>query len=382
MTVPMQTLEATRVNKVMQALQDAREVPQNLRFSQRIPDVPATDAEIIGSYTGRVHIADLIADDQQAVTYSSGKMEFVTYAIPNLKSGVNINQAMLNHLETINANGGIDGDDGIFRNYERRTLDGLLLSVRQRKEALFVGMAIDGFSYDRLGIKMSNVSWGMPSDLKVTVATGWDTAASATPVADILAVKLTGSIRYGIEYDRVTMSTQAFRYMIATTEFQNKARMYLAPNVSFVNLPLADLDFQRRLATQVLGMELELYDTRYWAQSDAGVLTSAPFLPITKVVLSSTSSDNDQMTWDFANTPVTEGIVARLAGGLSGMIGGNLGGQRYGPVAYATVRPDLNPPSITYWGVARGFPRKHYRQATAVLTVGSFSDAIPVGEPF
>jgi hypothetical protein len=165
MTVALQTLEAARINRMMQALQDVREMPQQLTFSQRIPDVPATDAEIIGSYTGRVHIADIVADDQEAVTRSAGKFEFTTYAIPNLKSGININQAMLNHLETIRANTGIQGDDDIFDNYVRRQLDALLLSVRQRKEALFVGMAIDGFSYDGLGIKMSNVSWGMPADL-------------------------------------------------------------------------------------------------------------------------------------------------------------------------------------------------------------------------
>jgi hypothetical protein len=178
------------------------------------------------------------------------------------------------------------------------------------------------------------------------------------------------------------MSTQAFRYMIATTEFQNKARMYLAPNVSFVNLSLTDVDFQRKIAQQVLDMEIEFYDARYWQQSDAGVFTSAPFLPINKVVLSSTASDGDIMSWDFGNTPVTEGIVARLAGGMTGMIGGNLGAQRYGPVAYATPNPTLNPPTISLWGVARGFPRKHYRQLTAVLTVGAFADEIPVGEPF
>jgi hypothetical protein len=85
----------------------------------------------------------------------------------------------------------------------------------------------------------------MYSDLKVTVGVTWDTAATATPVADMFAVKLIGKARYGVNYNRVTMSTTAFRYMIATTEFQNKARHDLAPNVSYANLTLTDLEGQR-----------------------------------------------------------------------------------------------------------------------------------------
>jgi hypothetical protein len=62
---------------------------------------------------------------------------------------------------------------------------------------------------------------------------------------------------------------------------------------------------------------------------------------------------------------------------------GGLGGAQYGPIAYATpADANLNPPGVVYWGVARGFPRKHLLQASAVLTVGTYSDLIAVGEPF
>jgi hypothetical protein len=37
---------------------------------------------------------------------------------------------------------------------------------------------------------------------------------------------------------------------------------------------------------------------------------------------------------------------------------------------------------LTYWGVARGFPRKKRLSATAVLTVGAFSDPISLGPPY
>ena len=130
----------------------------------------------------------------------------------------------------------------------------------------------------------------------------------------MLAVKLIGSVRYGINYDRVTMSTQAFRYMVATTEFQNKARQYLAPNVSHTNLNIADLPAQKMIAQNVLGMAIELYDARYFQQAADGTLSSTPFLPITKVILSSTASDGNAMVQDFANGVVVESQVASLLG--------------------------------------------------------------------
>lgn len=371
-------LQATRINAIMDALQDAREVPPDLVWSSRIGDVPAMDEEIMARFVGRMQIADLIADDSQAVVYQAGKFSFESSAVPNLKHGVSVNQAMLNQLRTLQ--GRVADDMGVFSQYENRTIDGLLTGIRWRKEALFVAMLIDGFSYNRLGIKMSNVSWGMPSDLKVTPSISWDNAATATPVNDVLAVVLIGKVRYGITFNRISMSTTDFRYMIATTEFQNKARLYLAPNVSYANLPLANLDQQRTIAEAVLGMTIELNDGRYWTQDASGVQTSAPFHPVGKVVLTDSTNDNNTAAMDFANGVVTESIVADLVG--SGMIG-SLGGPQTGPVAYATAaNPQLNPPGIVYWGVARGFPRKHLLQASAVLTVGTYGDVIAVGEPF
>ena len=132
------------------------------------------------------------------------------------------------------------------------------------------------------------------------------------------------------------------------------------------------------IAQNVLGMAIELYDARYFQQAADGSMSSAPFLPITKVILSSTASDNNAMVQDFANGVVVESQVASLLGGsLSG-----LGGPQRGPVGYATADEALNPPQITYWAVARGFPRKKLFQANACLTVGTFSDSISATVPF
>lgn len=374
-----QLLQAARLTRIIQSLQDVRQLPQPLKFLGRTPVVPAADAEIMARFTGYVTIADLVADDQRAVTYQNSKLSYETTNIPNIKHGAPLTQAMLNQLQSLMSGNALPTDMGLFSSYENRTIMGLLAGVELRMEALIIAMMLDSLTYDRLGIKISGATWGMPSDLKVTPGTTWDTAGSATPVNDLWSVRRTARVRYGQEYNRLSLSTQAFMYMIATTEYQNKARTFLAPNVSFSNLNAADLTFQQNLAANVLGMEVELYDARAWSQGPDGSLVSSPLLPINKVILSSAADDGDPTAFDFANAVTTESIVAGLA--PSEMIG-SVGGPTAGPIAYATVPNDLNPPQLTYWAVARGFPRKYRPQASAVLTVGSFADTIPVGPPF
>lgn len=378
-----QILSAVRVNKIMSSLQDRRGIPQTLRFLSRTPVVPAADGEIMARFMGQILIADLIANGQRAGVYSAGKMFLETSNPPNLKLGTALNQDQLNQLNAMES--GITVDDNLFPNTEARILDNLRLGVSQRMEALIVAAKIGGFSYDRLGIKMAGVSFGMPSDLQITPTNEWTDSANATPVSDILLAKRLGKIKYGINYDRVVMSLAGFNAMIATTEFQNKARTYLAPNVSFTNLNAADTEYQKNLATNVLGVkEIELYDERYWTENTDGTIESAPFWPINKVLLESTQSDNDASVLDFANGIVTEAIVSNIGGSK---INGQLPRNARGPVGYTTAED--NPPSVTYWGVGRGFPRRHLMQATACLTIapavgtGSLDETIDFAEiPF
>lgn len=377
----LELLGSLRVQAIMNAIVDPRLLPAQLIWTSRVPDVNATDEEILARYEGTPLIADIVADDARAGVYSMGKFVYESNKIPNLKIGLGMNQATINLIDRLMRNYSGPDDMGLFTNTQNRSLQTVLLGVRQRAEQLRVAMLCDGlgFTYDRLGIKLSSVTWGMYSDLKVTVGTGWDTAGSATPVADLLAVKLLGMVRYGIDFNRVTMSTQAFRYMIATTEYQAKAKQFIPPQLTFANLQTLALNQMQTLAESTLGMRIELYDARFWSQDTAGAITSAPFLPITNVLLTDSGNDGNGQAYDFGNGVVTEATVSRVAG--LGAIGGALTGS-YGPLAYVTpTNIDLNSPGLTYWGVQRGFPRKLLKQASAVLSVGSFSDAISTALP-
>lgn len=375
----LQELGVVRVNGIMRGLQDTRLIPGDLKFLGRTPIVPASDQEILGRFLGHIQIADVIQDDAEAAVYSAGRMSFETYKIPNLKHGVNLTQEQLNQLLWLQQSGaaGVPGADliGIGPDFEKNIIDGLLLGIRQRMEALIIAAYTDTFVYDRLGIKITG-TFGMPADLKVTPSIPW-TSVLATPVDDLLSVKLVGTTRYGITFDRVEMSTAALRAMVATTEFQNKARMYLAPNVSFVNISQFSLDELQRLATTVIGMSIETYDGRYWSQNTNGTWSNFPFLSIGTVVLSSRANDNGT-AFDFANGITTESLVSALA--PTNMIG-RFNGPTRGPIAYATAPADLNPPNLTYWGVARGMARRKLLQGSATLSVGNLTDPIPVSEP-
>lgn len=377
--------DAARVTSLMQGLTDPRLLPVPLIWNARIPDVPATDEEVTAKYVGTMLIADLIADDAKAVTYSQGRFQFQTTQVPNLKMGLSMNQAMLNALQRIKEMGGVQKDDvGFFNDRYAKNIADVKYGVELRKEALKIAMLLDGLSYDRLGIKMVNVTWGMYSDLKVTPAVAWS-STSGTGLTDINTVRSIAKQRYGIDLNRATMTTPALRALVAQTEYLNQVKnVYLASSLGGPTLaaPLQGDMFLKKLAETIIAgtgeaFTIEIDDRRYWSQDTAGVTTSNRFHPVSKVLLTSTANDGNSNAMDFANCVVTESIVGSM---LPNSAIGQIPVGR-GPIGYATGNPDLNPPSITTWGVARGFPRKHQNQASAVLSVGTLTETYDTSIP-
>lgn len=388
MTPGYEYLSVLRLGRIIQALEDMRLLPRELLFVNRTPITPAMDTEIIARNINRIQIADVISDDSRAVTYAAGKLQLETTVVPNIKHGKHLSQENLNQLAMLNAASARPdtsdmGNNEIYGNFLVSMIDDLRVGVYQRVEQLLIAMHLDSISYDRLGMKISG-TWGIPSDLKVTPSVPWTDPVNATPVNDIWNLKRTASVRYGAMFDRITMSTQAFLYMIGTAEFQTKARTTVPLYFNYSNIPAANTEFQRNVAISILGIkELELYDARYWSVDSAGQQTSSPYLPTNKVILADTANDNNAAVQDFANGITTESTLSGLLPNTgTGVIGG-FGAGRRGPVPYASIPPDLNPPQLRLWCVMRGFPRRFRLQASAVLTVGSFVDtAIPVGEPY
>lgn len=377
----LQVFSTLRADGVMEQLQDKREMPGDLIMVGRTAIRPSMGRDIMARFVGRAQIADIISDDSPALTYSYGKIDLINYNIPKLKHGVKFTESdMLDIVEM--ARYASTGDQAAINQLKMTrdtVLDNLLLGIRWRWEALICAMMCDSLHYDRLGIKIDG-TWGMPSDLKITVSPAW-TSTSATPINDILNTKEIARTRYGIEYDRLTMSRTAFRYAIATTEFNNKAKIYLPLGFDLSNLTLVDIEPMRKLFETVSGCEVTFHDSRYWTQDEDGTESSGRFLPINKVILDSTTNDNNPMVQDLGNAPVLESMMIGTDGASESR--GALPAARPGPIAYTYMPPASGEaPTMSMWGVARTYPRKWKRQANAVLTVGNFSDMIAVGEPF
>lgn len=374
-------LDSARINRIVRTLADELEAVgmRNLIGLQRTPIVNADDNEIVGKFKGQFVAADVISDDQEAAVYDTvGQFEFVATEIPNIKMGSRVSQHMINRLARLRQNISGGNDVRFFTDWENTLAESLVTGVRQRMNALIMAMWMDASSYDRYGIKLTNASWGTPAALKVNASQAWSVTnkANADAVGDFLTLATqTAPDTFGEEYNRVTMSSQAFRYLITTPKFQQylaglAGMEFKTPGIMATGgtsstsgiQPVPDFAMQRQAFANMIGMELELYDGHFYERSNNGKRTSVRYLPFNKIIFSNTQDDNDSTAMDFANGIVTESIVSPLIGH------GGIGGESFGPIAYFTGNENLNPPDIVAWGVARGFPRKHRETATAVYT--------------
>jgi hypothetical protein len=364
-------LDSARINRVVQTLASNLEVMRPLVYLDRLNLNPADDDEILARFSGNIIAADIIADDQEAVVQDSGKVELSTNAIPNIKLGQRVGQGKLNLIKRLESIGGLAGEAEQLLGWEQRFGMQLVTGVRQRLNALACAMMLDSANYNRLGIVLSGATWGMPSKLNVTPSTPWSTAASAVPIDDIFGMDQVGTDNYGTTYDKLTMSSQAFRYMVATTQFANQASIPLQAHylVAATSLPTKDLRTMMNVAGQILNKTVVIDDATYGERSNAGApVIRRRYLPANQVLLSRSQDERDNAVMDIGNGVTTESLVGDVSSGLIGENPFAAGGQ-YGPVSYFTRRPDLNPPDTVAWAVARAFPRKFVPESTAVLTV-------------
>lgn len=354
-------LTTARINRIIRTLAMNLEIGRPLRFLDRTPITEAEDGELTGRFTGKIIAADIIADDQEAVVQQAGKIEFTSLQVPNLKIGQRLGQNMIDKMQMFDRRGIAEQDDQ-YLDWQNQLAENLLNGVRARMNALICAMRLDSFSYNRMGIETAG-TWGKPADLKVTPSVPWTTAGSATPLADIVALNNHVAFTYGITYDRITLSTAALRYILATDEFKASATVDLGFAASPAAVQGVPERRRREILGNILGMKVELEDGTYNEVATNGTRTAVRYLPANKVELSREADDGDPAVMDFGNTIVTESVVSKMVANAP-----DLGGEQSGPVAYYTGRADLNPPDLVIWSVVRGFPRASIPEATAVIT--------------
>lgn len=375
-------LSTLRISKTVSAIVDPRLIPGDLRFLKRTPITPTVDGEILARVLNQALTADVIVDDQASHVYAAQRVQFELNHIPKIKIGMSMTESMIQLFNALKATPTpASADINTINNYRETMVTNVIRGVQQRMEALIVAMNTDQVapSYSRLGILFgSDVSWGMWSDLKVVAGVAWSDPVNATPVNDIWGLKLVGSTKYGKNYDRLSLSTAGFREMIATAEFQAKAKLFVPAQLASLSyssyLPLANIQQQVAFAQNIIGMEIELDDARHpQPQSDGTQPIYTPYLPLNLAVLGEKSNDNNPNIMDWGNTMPAETMM----GDAPGLIGGGFPTPQYGPVSYAALaNPALDPPGYNVYGVARGFPRKFDRAATACLNIGTVADIL------
>lgn len=388
----LDSLTVLRLTRLARTVMDQRlERPSRYRFSSRMPRVPARNGELTGYMHSRVYIAPIIARDAVAPIYSTGKMTVEMTELPKIKMGLGFSEAQLEVLRDMRR--GLQVSDSALVEMLLPSVNRALEGIAVREEQMATAMMSDSFNYDYLGFKAEGVSWGMPSDLKTTTSVPWTTAASATPIDDILNFMYQAGVRHGVTFNRITMSSRAFRYAIATTEYANKAGALLPAQLTMgTNLTLTPSMGNQRMFEQLLGTQssgqvgvtVELNDDRYWWQDSTGADYSARYQPINEVYFDNTAYDGDENVWNIGEGEPMESAFMDL--NAPSVIGANtvtgLETSR-GPLSYLTLAsPDLQPPGLNLWAVTVSWPRKFMRQATAKMTVGSFTDDITITDPY
>lgn len=376
-------LDSARINKVVRTLVDELEAAgmRNLLALQRTPIVNADDDEIVGRFKGQFFAADVIADDQEAVVYDTmGRFEFVSTNIPNIKMGSRIGQKMIDRLARLRRNLAGANDVRFFTDWENTIAEQLIVGVRQRINSLICAMWLDSGDYNKYGIVLKDVDWGTPTQLKSELAGGERWSLDNGSTANTAAGNSMGNIQimlnevapdtFGENYNRITMSSKALRFLTQTTEFQSLVAGELryefksaGAGTSGSAMNVRDAGMMRQMAANILGIEIEIYDGHFYSQGNVGSRVQERYLPENVIIFSNTENDNDSNVMDFANGIVTESVVSELVGN------GGIGGEAFGPIAYYTGNTDLNPPDIRAWAVARGFPRKHNETAIATIKV-------------
>lgn len=398
-------LQTTRIAAIINELEDIRQVSRDYRWtigngqealgsapgSPRVPTRNIEDGEIFLRLTDRVTIAPIIPLDSPAPLRANNPVRLSQTTVPKIKHGMALGEEQLDMLDRIEHNlAGVEAqnsrDAEAFNNYLIYSMMDLLDGVKARVEHLTVGMLMDTYVYEENGMKL-NISWGMPSDLKATAAINWMTGtplvnnASATPVTDIQTLINNTAQKYGIRYNRASMSRQAFLAMVSSTEFRNLAPLYAQfffNAVGTASVPVNDFNRMRSFAQDMLSLEIEFDDRQVQRETLAGDSFVAPpgtpdanqflrFQPANKVILTCKESDGDFMTWDFANARLQEtraGLASGIIGGFEGM------NNSFGPVGYAaSASPTADPPGLRLFAAQRGFPRKKGLASSAVLTV-------------
>jgi hypothetical protein len=333
-------------------------------WGPRIPDQDATPEEIIARDSNIAIAANLIVNDAPSPTRDVEPITMVGHKVANLKDGIPMKQSDMEIIERLSTTN-LPSD--------RATLSGIMAQrwklLRDGNENLrgylCAAMLLDELTWDRLGIKLSGLNFGLNPGLKVTPSVLWTDAAQADPVRDIIQTVEDYANTYNLVVDRATISTYGLNLIKATDKFKDQMKAALGVGYALAGNANAQNALQKGVYLGVLesltGIRWEVDDSQILFRNPAGGTTTARYVPQNKLILTPSSADGDASWWNFGSCIVDES-TSRKVKGLDG-------GSRRGPYPYiGSPNGDDNPPGFTQWLVRKGMARRMIRNTNGVLT--------------
>lgn len=355
-----------KLTSIIRTLADTLENNQRLTFLARcaVTDV-ASNSEIFTRFKDTSSAAEIIGLDQKAPVRGAAVMEFINTNFAKIKKGTHMDENTWVRINDL-VNSGSGQVSDFFRQWLFNQQRTLLNDVRQRINQMIAAMHIDYMNYSRLDIDMRNVSWGMPAGLKPVASVSWDDANNSTPITNMQTlINEIAPNQFGEMYNRITMSTRAYNFLVNSAEFRNRYSGEVRFAFTSGQVNTANPSMLRQAIAAILGVdEVEVTNESYREENADGTNVRKNYLPDNKVLFSNTADDKNEAAYDFANGFVPEAT----SGAFMGEEG--FGTNQRGPISYMTAPEDMNPPTVTLWAAAYGFPRKKRDTCTAVLTVG------------
>jgi hypothetical protein len=375
------------VNVVADNLSDPRTIPGELFYLQRTPVLPATDRELTMRWRGTAVIADLISLDARANVYRMLQAKVTQAEIPKIKFGTHLMESDVREVLNLgqmelNLTGRVPE---FVTNMFNLLVRQLVVGRRWRLETMILASILNGFPYDRMGIKFTG-SFDKNTDTIITPSPAWTDTVNGVPLTNIGYVLDYFNARYGIRLNRWVGSRQAWDTMTATDQFKEQSRFHIVSLFNTGELPQLsrekNIEVFKRMFPQI--EDVVFYDAHYRWEDDDGKRYIQRLLPLNAVILDSTANDNNRDVRYLGNAPVTESaFINRVGAQPIGENPGNvLGAMQRGPYYFTTVPHDLNPPQIDAWAVQHAWPLLREPNNSAVLYIGTITETIPVVDTF
>lgn len=371
----LEALFAVPVTKIINGYLDAREKGPHDRWVGRLNRNYATPGEILAKFYSRSLMAPIVTLNHKAPVRNFGRVRFQSGDVPKFKHGVRFNEEHLDLFARLRQ-AAIPSDVRQLTNLRDSSIKALVEGIIMGENYAAVGMMTDSISWDMYGIKAS-AAFAMPSVLKSNFAVAVTDTANSLPIDYIRAYLLSARVGYGMQFDRIEMSTAAFRAIIATTNFGDNVKGYIRPDLTVQRINTSDIQLMQGIMASMLNVtRIDLCDEVYSKENADGTQTMARYLGLSKLLFTRIQDDNADDAWDFAYTTTVESIVADLSGQTTSVLGGLPPVNTQGPVGYVTVPSELDAPEVVFWAVDRGFPRKNQEFRSGVMDVGSLTDPL------